>query len=249
MSFWDNQKKFFSNTYLAPLITSSIFVTIVQSISVQYGNSQSDAKRITAQAIAFFITLAIGGIAKAYFFYLIGKSQGVLESQKFGRFLNKVLVEWVIAEIRIQLRTLFYLVIPIIPGVIIIFLIHGSLTSVFYLVPFAIPGLIEALRLSLAPVHVFFNPKMEDEEFDPIHASRDSITLKEKSVLFILFALTVFSLGLQMSVSGGNVFAGGAQLFKALAFIPIAVLSSYVFFIYIIQLYFQFNSDKNDQQT
>ena len=225
MNFQHELKKYFTLPLLLPLFLSSVIIVIVQSAPSLFDNATDDIERITTQALIFITTLTVGGFAKFYFFYILGKKTNHISIQSFKEFFTKLFLEWIVIEIRVQLRTLFYLLLLIVPGVV------------------------EALRLSLSPVHVFFNSQMEDEEFDPIHASRDSLSLTEKKNLSILFLINAFVLGMQLLVTGGSLFQGGLSLIKAISSILIITLTSYLYYIYISYLYSHYDQNTKKDQT
>ena len=215
MNFWDEFKSHFKAPLLLPLFVSSVLVMAISSPLSVSVNTHDDFERISSRTFIFLTSLIIGGATKFYFFFLLGKKKDILKDQNLGDFISKLFIEWTIVEIRIQLRTLCYLLM------------------------FILPGVLEGLRLSLAPVHVFFNPKMEQEDFDPIHASRNSLNFNDNT-LVTLFFINIFAFGFNLLVTGGNLFSSGAPLFKALMFIFITPLISYIYYIYINYLYFQY---------
>ena len=217
MNFWDELKNHFNISLLLPLAVGSVFTVAFQSFQALYGQSGDDLQRILTQAMVFFATLTIGGAVRFYFFYALGKKTNQIKARTFTDFISQFFVEWVIVEVRIQLRTLSYLLLLIVPGVI------------------------EALRLSISPIHVFFNPKMEQDDFDPIHTSRNTLNSKETKTLLILFLINFIILGLQLSLVGGSFFSGGVEFFKALLCIPIITFTSYFYYIYIYHLYLHYS--------
>lgn len=221
MNFWDELKNNFNTSLILPLFISAVLIVFAQSLPSVLGNGYDDVERISLQAAVFFATLIIGGIAKFYFFFVLGKKKDILKDRSFSDFISKLFVEWIVVEIRIQLRTLFYLLLLI------------------------IPGLIEALRLSLAPVHVFFNPEMEHEDFDPVLSSRKTLDFNEIKTLAALFFINIFVLGLQFAVTGGSLFSSGTQLLKAILCIFITALTSYIYYVYISYLYFHYSNKQS----
>jgi hypothetical protein len=220
MTFWDDLKLNFKLSLTTPLLVGSIAIVFIQSAPTLLPETNDDIKRISIQAAVFFTALVISGLTKFYFFFKLGKSKGVVSNATFGSFSSRLLVEWFVVEVRIQLRTLFY--------------------SLLLL----IPGLVEALRLSLAPVHVFFNKKMEEDDFDPVHASRDALNLNEIRSLSGLLIVNALAIGLQLSVTGGSLFSDGASLAKALLCILVIFFTSYFYYIYINHLYFYYLDKK-----
>jgi len=221
MNFWDRLKNY-DLKILTPLVFSSFAFVLIQSVAKYFTNTGDDYQRILIQLTSFLIGITITGIAKVYFFYLYGRKVKLLQHKSFSAFFSKVFSEWIVVEVRVQLRVLFFLLALIVPGII------------------------EALRLSLAPLYVFLSPKMADEEFDPVTESRKKISLGQTSVLIILFLIHAASIALGFMFVDGSFFSSGRDFSKAILNVITMTLSTYFYYIYIAHLYLSFEESQTN---
>jgi len=186
------QKHIFSETFIYIFIAS---VTMVLCNSVfenliKY-NGFSDGLRISYKLFSFCIVMIIGAVLKTYVFYWIGQKEKIINFANYFEFLKKNFSDWMITEVRVQFRVLIGLLL------------------------FIIPGVLEALRLSLASVFVFYSPKMSDPTYDPVLSSREVLNLKNYEPLYILFTLSALNLAVSMLLANANFFDGPVGFLKA----------------------------------
>lgn len=222
MTFQYTFKKYLSSevfTYTFIASVSMVLCTSVFDTLIKF-NGYDDATRISYKLFAFIIVLFIGAVLKSYVFFLMGKKEQLIKQPHYFDFIKTVFSEWMITEVRIQFRVLIGLLL------------------------FILPGVLESLRLSLASVFVFYNPKMKDPTYDPVMDSRETLHLKNTKPLAILFILSLTSLAVGLILSNANFFNGGAGFLKALlsSFLnSLLILATYS---YLLHLYITKTSNK-----
>ncbi len=167
MSFKNLFKSFlFSNSF-----TVVYFLVLTQIILTNFLNLLSDknayneSESFTYAFITLVVSLIFGGIIKVHSFYFFSNSIKKNENLSLQKFISKNFTDWVVVEVRAQVRVLIGLVL------------------------FILPGVYEAIRLSLSTSYVFLDDRMNNESFDPILESRNEIDYKS-SYFAPLFLIT-----------------------------------------------------------
>lgn len=213
----------FQNIFKKYLTSEVFFYTFIASISmilctsvfenlIKF-NGYDDATRISYKLFAFVLVLILGAILKSYVFFAIGQRENILKESGYCDFIKKIFSEWMIVEVRVQFRVLIGLLLLIVPGVI------------------------ESLRLSLASIMVFYNPKMDDPSYDPVMDSRAILNFNNARPLVIIFLFSIMSLGVGLALSSANFFDGGLGFFKALLSSFLNALLILATYSYLVHLY------------
>lgn len=209
-------KKFCSSSSFY-LLNVLIFL---QTYIAHFAEKNFRKENASPQETAIFIlimlmsALLFGLMTKSLCLYRIGKYGGCHNKDSWSDFVFSRFGDWLVTEVRVLLRVILYT----------LFLI--------------VPGIIESVRLSLAPLFVFYSKKMKDPYFDPIKSSREKITLNSPYfgaaflfVVFLPFLASMSNLVLQFSLESLD------GVIKSILLILTMSLTSIASFSFLISLY------------
>ena len=164
----------FKQSYIKFLRSSQfavvLMLTLTQSVIIGYfqiyikSQTYNDQQQMQVALFSLLVTLIFSSVLKAYCSFHMGKSLGLIDDENTLAFTKRTFADWVITEVRAQIRVLIGLCL------------------------FIIPGIIEALRLTLSVPITFYDKRMSDKTFDPVHESRDFLNIKNP-ILWTLFGL------------------------------------------------------------
>jgi|GEM_PF-3640024 len=174
----DLNNKSFKQTYKDFLRSSQfavvLMLTLTQSVIIGYfqiyikSQTYNDQQQMQVALFSLFVTLIFSSVLKAYCSFHMGKSSGLVSDENLLDFIKRTFVDWVITEVRAQIRVLIGLCL------------------------FIVPGIIEALRLTLSVPITFYDKRMSNKTFDPIDESRELLHMKNP-VLWTLFGLVILA--------------------------------------------------------
>ncbi len=194
-------------------------------------NAYNDLDQLRFALMTFMVSLIFGALIKVYSFFHFGRILNLHKVDSPAKFTTLHWSDWVVTEVRTQVRVLLRL---------------------FLLV---VPGIVEAVRLSFALPIVVFNENMSDPHYDPIEISREKIQLKSP----FLFPLFFFTLALPILIfmatnSDRVIFETPVNLLLGIVASIIQAVGVIISFAYVLNLYSDIfstdqetNSNKNSQ--
>ncbi|MGH1468157.1 MAG: hypothetical protein ACRBBP_04650 [Bdellovibrionales bacterium] len=204
------------------IFTQLIIISLLQ-IFVKM-NAYNDSDQLRFALMTFMVSLLFGGFIKIYSFFHFGAILNLHKETSLMTFAALHFSDWIVTEVRAQVRVLLRLFLLIIPGVI------------------------EAVRLSFALPSVFLNPNMKDPHYDPIEDSRDKLPLKSPFLIPLFFFTMALPIILFVATNSERV------LFETPTNIILGVMASaiqatgvVISFAYVLNLYS--NIFTTDQET
>jgi len=215
MDFKQTYKEFLFSSHFAVVY----LLTLTQAVIIGFfqvfikSETYNDQQAIRVALISFLVTMIFSAILKAYCSFHMGKMLDLVKDEDLTKFAKRTFADWAITEIRAQVRVLIGLCL------------------------FIIPGIIEALRLSLAIPYVFYDKRMKDKTFDPIHKSREVLYLKNPVMIPLLLIVILAPILLFLAFQNGQkpFFEDQTSMIRAaISALAFALFTSYTY------LYFAF---------
>jgi len=229
LNFKDAFKGFVSSSHFVVVFlltfTQMILISFLQMVVQK--DTYNDQQAMKFAVLSFFTTVIFSALLRLYCSFHMGKILKIIEDEDFSSMVKRTALDWTVVEIRAQFRVLVGLLL------------------------FIIPGLIEALRLSLSTPYVFYDKRMDDKTFDPIHESRRVLDLQNKKLL-PLFALTMLApliIFLALQNGAPSFFESfGSMLRSAFVSLILSLLTTCTF-LYLAFLYKESTSTNNNKIT
>lgn len=186
-------------------------------------NAYNDNDQLRFALMTFLISLIFGALIKVYAYFHFGSILNLHNETSPVSFTTLHWSDWVVTEVRAQVRVLLRLFL------------------------FIIPGVIEAVRLSFALPSVFFNSKMKDPHYDPIEDSREKLPLKSPFLMPLFFFTIVMPIIVFVATNSERVlFETPQNIILGLIGSALQTVGLVISFAYVLNLYSTFYSiDQN----